>query len=85
MMGLFAAVHESGFVMVFGRRQQGGVPHAQLTGVPKAPRHEVAGSWAPAEQRALWGFNAGAELDDRCESDRFRPTRLDVREVGRVQ
>jgi hypothetical protein len=54
--------------MVFGRRQQGGVPHAQLTGVQKAPRHEVAASLAPAEQRALWGFNAGAELDDRCES-----------------
>jgi len=28
-------------------------PHAQLTGVQKAPRHEVAGSWAPAKQRAL--------------------------------
>jgi hypothetical protein len=28
-------------------------PHAQLTGVQKAPRHEVAGSWAPASQRAL--------------------------------
>src|SRR6516162_7917141 len=25
--------------------------HAQLTGVQKAPRHEVAGSWAPAGQR----------------------------------
>src|SRR5215467_11567207 len=33
-------------------------PQAQLTGVQKAPRHEVAGSWAPAEQRALWRFNA---------------------------
>jgi hypothetical protein len=40
-------------------------PHAQLTGVQKAPRHEVAGSWAPAKQRALWGFNAGAGRDDR--------------------
>jgi hypothetical protein len=28
-------------------------PQAQLTGVQKAPRHEVAGSWAPAKQRAL--------------------------------
>ena len=28
-------------------------PHAQLTGVQKAPRHKVAGSWAPAKQRAL--------------------------------
>ncbi|MFY9958087.1 SDR family NAD(P)-dependent oxidoreductase, partial [Bradyrhizobium sp.] len=30
-------------------------PRAQLTGVQKAPRHEVAGSLAPAKQRALWG------------------------------
>jgi hypothetical protein len=37
--------------------------HAQLTGVQKAPRHEVAGSWAPAEQRTLRGFKAGAALD----------------------
>jgi len=27
-------------------------PRAQLDGVQKAPRHEVAGSWAPAKQRA---------------------------------
>jgi hypothetical protein len=44
-------------------------PHAQLTGVQKAPRHEVAGSWARAEQQALWRFNAGAELDDRRDAD----------------
>ena len=37
-------------------------PHAQLTGVQKAPRHEVAGSWAPAKQRALCGFDIGAAL-----------------------
>ena len=28
-------------------------PRARLAGVQKAPRHEVAGSWAPAKQRAL--------------------------------
>jgi len=28
-------------------------PHAQLAGVQKAPRHEVAGSLAPADQRVL--------------------------------
>jgi phage terminase large subunit-like protein len=28
-------------------------PRAQLAGVQKAPRHEVAGSWAPVQQRAL--------------------------------
>jgi hypothetical protein len=40
-------------------------PQAQLTGVQKAPRHEVAGSWAPAKQRALRGFNTGAALDGK--------------------
>ena len=58
---------------------------AQLTGVQKAPRHEVAGGWAPAEQRALWGFNAGAELDDGWDADRIRPACLLVREVSGVQ
>src|SRR6516162_4499837 len=38
-------------VQVFGRRQERGARHAQLTGVQKAPRQEVAGSWAPAGQR----------------------------------
>jgi len=28
-------------------------PRAQLAGVQKAPRHEVAESWAPAKQQAL--------------------------------
>ena len=60
-------------------------PQAQLTGVQKAPRHEVAGGWAPAEQRALWGFDAGAELDDGWDADRIRPACLDVREVSGVQ
>src|SRR5215813_10168718 len=60
-------------------------PHAQLTGVEKAPRHEVAGSWAPAGQRALWGFNAGAGLDDGWDADRIRPACLHVREVSGVQ
>ena len=31
-------------------------------GVREAPRHEIAGSLAPAVQRALWGFEAGATL-----------------------
>jgi hypothetical protein len=43
-------------------------PQMDLTGVQKAPRHEVAGSWAPAEQRALWGFNVVADLDGRRDA-----------------
>jgi hypothetical protein len=31
-------------------------PRAQLAGVKKAPRHEVAGGWAPAKQRARQDF-----------------------------
>ena len=59
-------------------------PHAQLTGVQKAPRHEVAGSWVPAGQRALWGFNAGAKLDDRRDGDRIRAACPDVQQFRRV-
>jgi hypothetical protein len=36
------------------------LPRAVAAGVQKAPRHEVAGSWAPVVQRALWGFDGGA-------------------------
>ena len=37
----------SAHVLVFGRRQRQDAPQAQLAGVQKAPRHEVAGSVAP--------------------------------------
>src|SRR6266478_2578176 len=58
--------------------------HAQLTGVEKAPRHEVAGSWAPTVQRALGGFDAAADVDDRRCAGRLRPACLYVRQVIRV-
>src|SRR6516225_10189985 len=32
------------------------------TGVGKAPRHEIAGEWAPSVPRALWGFSRGVRL-----------------------
>ena len=59
-------------------------PHAQLTGVQKAPRHEVAGSWAPAKPRALWGLTRQAhevqqwtasELVDEYRFERRQPCR----------
>jgi len=52
----------SAVVQAFGRRQWQDTQHSQRAGVQKAPRHEVAGRWAPAEQRALWGFERGAQL-----------------------
>jgi hypothetical protein len=58
----------SATVLVFGRRQRRDAPQAQLAGVQNAPRHEVAGGWAPARQRALWRFNAGAALDGKREA-----------------
>ena len=60
-------------------------PHAQLTGVQKAPRHEVAGSWALAGQRVLWGFDVGADLDDRRDAGRIRPACLHEQEIGGAQ
>jgi hypothetical protein len=35
-------------VLVFGRRQRREARQTELAGVQKAPRHEVAGSWALA-------------------------------------
>jgi hypothetical protein len=35
-------------------------------------KHEVAGSWAPVVQRALWGFDGGADLDVGCDADGTR-------------
>ena len=41
-------------------------PRAEAAGGRKAPRHEVAGGWAPVGQRALWGLYVGAELGGGC-------------------
>ena len=49
-------------MQVFGRRHDEPFRTAVAAGVQKAPRHEVAGSSAPAEQRALRGFVRGARL-----------------------
>jgi hypothetical protein len=35
--------------------------------------HEVAGSLALAVQRALWGFDGGAELEGGCYTDGVVP------------
>jgi hypothetical protein len=59
-------------------------PHAQLTGVQKAPRHEVAGSWAQAGQRVLWRFDAGAQLDDGRDISPMAAVCPGAREVGRL-
>src|SRR6516165_1821848 len=48
-------------------------PHDEVAGVRKAPRHEVAGSWALTGQRALWGFDAGADLNDSVTLAGFDP------------
>jgi hypothetical protein len=59
-------------------------PRAVAAGVQKAPRHEVAGSWELAVQRALWGFDGGAELAGGCDGDRMRPAHLHSGEIGSV-
>ena len=59
-------------------------PRAVAAGVQKAPRHEVAGSLALAVQRALWGFDGGAELEGGCNTDRMRPADQPTDGVGSV-
>src|SRR5208337_230637 len=39
------------------------VPPAPAAGVQKAPGREVAGSWAGAGRRALWGFRVSGAFD----------------------
>jgi hypothetical protein len=60
------------------------LPRAVAAGVQKAPRHEVAGGWAPAVQRALWGFGGGAELGGGYDADRTRPGDLHTGETVRA-
>ena len=71
-------------VQVFGRRDYGLTTDAAAGG-RKAPRHEVAGSWAPVVQRALWGFDGGADLDVGCDADRTRQGDLHAGAIGSVE
>src|SRR6516165_7359145 len=55
------------------------VPQAQLAGVQKPPRHEVAGSWAPASSEryvdlmmALISIWPGRQHDAACRCGRRR-------------
>src|SRR5437667_6074794 len=58
-------------------------PRAQLTGVQKAPRHEVAGSLAPAKQRALWGLTRQArEVQQWTASELIDGYRFQRRQPG---
>ena len=45
------------FLCVFFDAGKKEAPHAELTGVQKAPRHEVAGGRAPEEQQATHSSN----------------------------
>jgi hypothetical protein len=47
---------DASVVQVFGRRRCRASPRSRRAGVQKAPGREVAGSWAAAGRRALWGF-----------------------------
>jgi hypothetical protein len=47
-------------------------PRTPMAGGRKPPRHEIAGSWAPARQRALCGFNVGAVLDGKRDASARR-------------
>jgi len=71
-------------VEVFGCRVQV-YPRAEAAGGRKAPRHEVAGSWAPVVQRALWGFDGSADLDVGCDADRTRQGDLHAGAIGSVE
>jgi hypothetical protein len=56
--------------------------HAELAGVQKAPRHEVAGELGTGGQRALWGFDASADLEGGSDAGRMRPADTLAGEIG---
>ena len=54
-------------------------------GVRKPPKNEVAGSWAPAKQRPLSEFNAGAALDGKRDASmRRRAMSVQQRTAGEL-
>src|SRR6516164_2813539 len=56
-------------VQVFGRRYPRCQPRAPAAGVRKAPRHEVAGSWALAGSEPYGDFDMSADLVCGREAD----------------
>jgi hypothetical protein len=81
---MFAAVHESGHVQVFGRRHDEPF-HMLWRPRPKSAKARSRGSLALAVRRALWGFDGGAELEGGYNTDRMRPADLHTGEIGSVQ
>jgi hypothetical protein len=61
------------------------MPRARASGVQKAPRHEVAGSLAPAVPQALWGFDFHAGGDGGRDGGTRRPAWVCAKEPGSVQ
>jgi len=49
-------------VLVFGRRQRRDARQTELAGVQKAPRHEVAGSWALAGSECYGDYMSGGTV-----------------------
>jgi hypothetical protein len=74
----------SACVQVFGRRDDGLTTDCGGRR-PKSAKHEVAGSWAPVVQRALWGFDGSADLDVGFDADRTRQRDLHTGEIGSVE
>jgi hypothetical protein len=61
------------------------MPLALAAGVQKAPRHEVAGSLAPAVPRALWGFDFRGVGDGGRDAGTRRPAWVCAMEPGSMQ
>jgi hypothetical protein len=66
----------TGNVQVFGRRLSRDTPHAQRAGVQKAPRHEVAGSWAVACSERYGDLMLAPSLDGGRDANTTPPSCL---------
>src|SRR6516162_7085723 len=84
VFGLGDSIHAwcqstSGTVQVFGRRQERGARHAQLTGVQKSAKAGSRGKLGPGWAAALWGFDVSDDLDGGRNTARKRPGCVDRR------
>ena len=78
-------VHMSACVQVFGRRDDEAIPALMRPAAEKRQGTKSREVGYGAGQRALWGFDAGADLDGAGDVGWMRPACLHAGEVGNLQ
>src|SRR5450432_2061040 len=82
---LFAAMHESGCVQVFGCRHDEAIHALRRPASEKRQGTKSREVWHPAVQRMLWGSYVVGDLDSGRGASTRRRAREHAGEPGRVQ